>query len=238
MAIGTMGMGTEDKRATWKSRLKIGAQLIGVLLVSAFLLMSNQQRSAVAQVLRDPLSVLADRSPGERGTAALRQTKIKRTAMLPAAFEKLLDKNQAVAPVAFTPAGDEIFPEHDALPALADAFVPGTHDGAHDALPGDELASVARGGGFFPIIPGGAFIGGGGGGGGGDNCGPVISCSTPIGEPTPPPILVSVPEPGTWLMIITGFFALGGLLRFAELSRTSALVRLTAGDALAPPRAD
>jgi hypothetical protein len=231
-------MTMNDKKATWKSRLKIGAQLIGVLLVSAFLLMSNQQRSAVAQVLRDPLSVLAGRSPGERGTAALRQTKIKRAAMLPAAFEKLLDKNQTVSPVVFTPAGDEVLPEHGELPALADAFVPGTHDGAHDALPSDVPASFARGGGFFPIIPGGGFIGGGGGGGGGgDNCGPVVTCGTPTGEPTPPPILVSVPEPGTWLMIITGFFALGSLLRFAALSRASALVRSMAVDSVAPPRA-
>jgi hypothetical protein len=233
-------MTTDDKKATWQSRLKFAVQLVGVLLVSAFLLMSNQQRSAIAQVLRDPLSVLADRSPGERGSAALRQTKIKRTAILPAAFEKLLDKDQTVSPVAFTPAGDEIFPERGELPALADAFVPGIHDGAHDGLPGDVPPSLARGGGFFPIIPGGGFIGGGGGGGGGggDDCGPIIKCGTPTGEPTPTPILVSVPEPGTWLMIIAGFFALGGLLRFAELSRTSVLVRSTAGDPVAPPRAD
>ncbi len=100
-------MRTSEKKATWKSRLKIGAQLVGVLLVSAFLLMSNQQRSAVAQVLRDPLAMLADRSPGERGTAAQRQTKIKRTAMLPEAFEKVLAKVPDVAPVA----GDELTPE-------------------------------------------------------------------------------------------------------------------------------
>jgi hypothetical protein len=164
---------------------------------------------------------------------------MKRAAMLPAAFEKLLDRNQTVAPVAFRPTDDEIFPENGEQPALADAFQPGTHDGAHDALPGDTPAFGGRGGGgFFPIIPGGGFIGGGGGGGGG-NCSPdVVTCSTPTGEPTPPPILVSVPEPGTWLMIIAGFFALGGLLRFAELSRISALLRSTAGDAAASPRAD
>lgn len=230
-------MTMNDKKAAWKSRLKIGVQLSGVLLVSAFLLMSNQQRSAIAQVLRDPLSVLAARSPGERGSAALRQTKMKRAAMLPAAFEKLLDRNQTVAPVAFRPADDQIFPENGEQSALTDAFAPGTHDGAHDALPGDAPAfGGPGGGGFFPIIPGGGFIGGGGGGGG--NCNPDVTCTTPTGEPTPPPILVSVPEPGTWLMIIAGFFALGGLLRFAELSRISALLRSTAGDAAALPRAD
>jgi hypothetical protein len=225
-------MTTDNKTATWKSRLKIGAQLIGVLLVSAFLLMSNQQRSAIAQVLRDPLSVLADRSPGERGTAALRQTKMKRVAMMPAAFEKLLDRNQLVSPHAVSPADNEIFPDNGEQPAIADAFVPGTHD-APSGLPGDAPTRGGPGGGFFPMIPGG-FIGGPGPGPGGDDCGSPVACGTPTGEP----ILVSVPEPGTWLMIIVGFFALGGLLRFVELSCMSALVRPTAGDAVAPPRAD
>ena len=232
-------MTTDDKKATWKSRLKIGAQLAGVLLVSAFLLMSNQQRSAIAQVLRDPLSVLASRSPGERGAAALRQTKMKRVAMMPAAFEKLLDKNQLASPVAASPASNDVFPDNGEQPVVADAFVPVAQDDAHSGLPGDAPGNPGPHGGFFPMIPGGFVVGGGGGGGGGgDNCDSPVACGTPTGEPNPPPVMVSIPEPGTWLMIIVGFFALGGLLRFVEISRISALVRPTTGDAVASPHAD
>lgn len=227
---------TEENKPKWKSRLKVAVQLVAVLLVSAFVLMNNQQRSAIAQVMRDPMSVLAARSPGERGNAALRQTKFKRAAPMPAAFEKLLDKEPAGAPTIAAGPTSEVLSVQNEAPA--EAFVPGTHDGAHEALP-DATPTFARGGGgYFQIVPGGGpVLGGGGGGGGGDEeCVDKTKCTTPVGEPTPPPILVSVPEPGTWLMIIAGFFSLGGFLRFAPLSKASAAARAKSNDTALPPR--
>ncbi|MBO9670802.1 MAG: hypothetical protein J7485_09825 [Sphingobium sp.] len=225
---------TEENKPKWKSRLKVAVQLVAVLLVSAFILMSNQQRSAIAQVLRDPMSVLAARSPGERGDAALRQTKFKRAAPMPAAFEKLLDKEPAGAPVGAAGPTSEVLSVQNEPPTPADDFVPGTHDGAHEGLP-DATPSFARGGGgYFQIVPGGGPALGGGGGGG-DECTDKIKCATPVGEPETP-ILVSVPEPGTWLMIIAGFFSLGAFLRFTPLSKASASVRAKPADAALPPR--
>ncbi|HEY1124397.1 MAG TPA: hypothetical protein VGE65_02100 [Sphingobium sp.] len=226
-------MTTDEIKPKWKQRLKVAAQLVAVLLVSAFLLMSNQQRSAVAQVLRDPLSMLAARSPGERGDAALRQTKIKRGAMIPAAFEKLLDKEHVSSPVATAAASPDVFSGQDELPAVAD-FVPGTHDGAHQGLPDGAPILAHGGGGYFQIVPGGGPVGGGGGsgGGGGETCTDPAKCGTPTGEPTPPPVLVAVPEPGTWLMIIAGFFSLGAILRFVPLSKIKASPR----NGARPPR--
>lgn len=224
---------TEDNKPKWKSRLKVAVQLVAVLLVSAFILMSNQQRSAIAQVLRDPMSVLAARSPGERGDAALRQTKFKRAAPMPAAFEKLLDKEPAGAPAGAAGPTSEVLSVQNELPAPAEDFVPGTHDGAHEGLP-DATPSFARGGGgYFQIVPGGGPALGGGGGGG-DECTDKIKCGTPVGDPETP-ILVSVPEPGTWLMIIAGFFSLGAFLRFALLSKASASTRAKPADVAFPP---
>ncbi|MBO9580376.1 MAG: hypothetical protein J7498_05745 [Sphingobium sp.] len=223
---------TEENKPKWKSRLKIAAQLVAVLLVSAFILMSNQQRSAIAQVLRDPMSVLAARSPGERGSAALRQTKFKHAAPMPAAFEKLLDKEPSGAPAGAASPTSEVLGVENEPPAQAGNFVPGTHEGLPDATP-----TVARGGGgFFQIVPGvGPILGGGGGGGGGNECTDKIKCETPGKEPDPP-ILVSVPEPGTWLMIIAGFFSLGAFLRFKLLPKASASAHAKPGDAALPPR--
>lgn len=223
---------TEENKPKWKSRLKVAVQLVAVLLVSAFILMSNQQRSAIAQVLRDPMSVLAARSPGERGDAALRQTKFKRAALMPAAFEKLLDKEPAGAPAGAAGPTSDILSVQNELPAPADNVMPGTHDGVDEGLP-DATPSLAHGGGsYFQIVPGGGPALGGGGGG--DECTDKIKCAAPVGDPNTP--IVSVPEPGTWLMIIAGFFSLGAFLRFTPLSKASAAARAKPADAAFPPR--
>jgi uncharacterized membrane protein YgcG len=239
----------ENNNSPWKARAKFAAQTIAVLLLCTFLLMNGEQKTAIAKALRDPMSILAGRSPGARGEAALRQTKLKpaKAAAAPA-LKAVLGKDQVIAPEALAPADPDIFAQNGDLLAIADPFALATHDGAHfDATPGDAPLRLARVGGFVQVVPGGATIGGGGGTGGGgsggggkggetigggDDCGTGQTCTTPTGEPTPPPMLISVPEPGTWLLIILGFFSLGGLLR------NSALIRSVASDAASAPRTD
>lgn len=66
----------------------------------------------------------------------------------------------------------------------------------------------------LPSNDGGAGGGGGGGGGGGVPGGGENGGAPPQPTPTPTPVPVTpVPEPGTWLMLIFGLFAVGGSLR-------------------------
>lgn len=212
-------MTTNDKKWTWRSRLNFAARFIAVVLISAFLVLSNEQRAAIAQALRDPMSVLASRSPGERDAAKLRQTKQRKEMVLPTTAD-MLRNAQVVAPDKLSPDPD-VFAKHSEGPLPSDDALP-TDGAAPPAGTPVDLASHGGGGGgrFFPG-PVGEIGGGGPGGGGG--CKKGENCEEP-----PPPV-IPIPEPMTWLLIIAGFFALGGFMR-RRFAQDSAALRQNVAD--------
>jgi hypothetical protein len=169
---------------------------LGVLGLTSVGVTSIVAPSALAAALRDPSSLFAQRSPGERGLALL-QTKHKKAPPPPAApaadraegprpepapVFALIEPGPNKPPVVY---GDQpLSSPEESIPPLADVeFRPPPIDG-----PGG-------GGGVTTFIdtPGG----GGGGGGGG-----LVDTDEP-----------SVPEPSVWAMLITGFFAVGWAMR-------------------------
>ena len=201
-------MTNPEPRDPWKSRLNFAARLAVVLVLSGFLVLNDQQRAAIAQAIGNPASLLAARSPGERESAQLRQTKTRREMVLPLA-EMLPKRFEQVLPEALagTPG---VFADADGTPLLPEFAQPlgGAEPAAAAIAPGPSLGGGFPGV-FIPVVPGG------GGGGGGGDCVNEPEC-TPNPQPTPTPTPtpnIPVPEPATWLLIIAGFFTLGGLLR-------------------------
>jgi hypothetical protein len=181
----------------------------------------------IRALIADPLSLLAMRSSGGRGAGALVQSK-------------------AVYASNDTPPGDflGLSPEPN-LPSEGESFSPMpplAPEAASDTpqiLDPMSFRSLAGsddlpGSGFLP----GAFIGTVGhdlaAGGGG------FAANGPGAPPTTPPVLVpplppsAVPEPGTWLMIVTGFLAVGSVLRSRQrreaARRTDTVGALPTGD--------
>ena len=180
-------------------------------------------RDAIAKA-RDSLTqaggitaLLAVRSPGMRTGAEL--TKTKRNRVSPPRHERALGKiRRPVLPPEFLKAlapgleVADIAPIVDLNPLIG----PPVQQFA--------LAELSPGGGTgggpgAPGLPGapGFPIGGGGG-----------STSTPPITDTPPPIPPSaVPEPGTWAMMLLGFFAMGLKVRRSPVSRKLLIRKLT-----------
>lgn len=167
-------------------------------------------------ILRDPGSILADRSPGTRAAGALTQSKATKlikpsapraTSLSSAGGPPLKRAQAALAPAVGGPAlesGSLIQPATlDLLPEMpgvaGDLFAPG------GGVPG---------GGFGP---GFGFPIGGGGGGGGYYELPVPPVVPRGGGPG------SVPEPATWFTLIIGFAAIGYALRRRIPSTTPAV---------------
>lgn len=146
-------------------------------------------------ILRDPLAILSDRSPGERSGAALVQSKPHmQVGPTERVLSPVLDR-----PAPYIPADLDNLPER-AMEVVnpGQALAPGAPPvGGNPPLP-------------IPGVPGGAIIPpppGGGGGGGGGNPPP------PPGPPPPPPVVTPVPEPATWIMMIVGVGMIGWQLR-------------------------
>lgn len=145
--------------------------------------------AAASAALRDPLAVLAGRSPGAR-SGDLFQTKAGLVAD-PASrkpSERVLptSRSRTVPP---DPAGEFLTPGHGADQAPLGS-------GVAPAVPGEVLPGIVP-------IP----VAGGGSSGGGFV--PV----TPIVPVTPPIIPSAVPEPSTWLMMVLGIGMIGAALR-------------------------
>jgi hypothetical protein len=168
---------------------------------------SKGSAAALVAALKDPLSLFADRSPGERGTGALLSTKPMKTAMADAGPEERVlagvrDRDPPVGGLPELPGlNDPAFATDPGSPP-ADGGVPGD--------PGGGSSSFAP---FsaFPGIGGPGFLAGGGGDPPGS--GPPGSGPPGFGAPGLPPVLSAVPEPGTWAMLILGFFAVGAAMR-------------------------
>lgn len=179
------------------------------------------------------LAELAARSPGMRIGGVALKAKTRRAA-LPA-----LAKPVAAAPAGRgTPTAQVMSAETAAPPAAAPATLGIFPGEAFISSPQSAVAAAPAPGGFgFVPVPGGGgvIIGPGGGGSGGPG---GIGGATPNPTPTPtvtpsptptptatPPVVVvptpsptvppvsAVPEPSTWLMLITGFGLLGSAVR-------------------------
>ncbi len=161
-------------------------------------------RSVVA-TLADPGSLLALRSPGARTAAMLRQLKLTKMAR-PGPHQRVLSAERQ-RPVPAAPIGPLVaLPEEWLAPFLAAPdFLPSP------AFPAETPLAAAEGpiegpwggggGGWFPSYPiGGGFIPGLPGGGG-------------EGGQPPPPVVIPVPEPATWIIMALGLFATGWRLR-------------------------
>jgi len=197
--------------------------LAAVLLLSAAgggALLGGGESPAIAAIgdtIDDPLSLMADRSPGARPEGALFATKggpVVRDAVdsvLPRVRER--DPELTSASVPPVPADEVAMLVPDPV-----VFANPPAEAAPDAPPSSPTWGPFPNGGGTPgyLVP----IGGGGGGGGTPpGPGPV----DPV-DPTPP-VVPAVPEPSTWAMMILGFFLLGATLRARGGSR---LVRRTA----------
>lgn len=159
----------------------------------------EQGRSAIAEVLRDPLSVLAQRSPGTR-TGALLPT--KPDIHLAAGAAPFGPTERVLAPVRTRPPidfGSEalvpemVFPEVEAPVFVAPVTA---SVGPGGPLPGLPFIPPAIGG--DPVLP------------------------PPGGEePEPPPggPPPAIPEPATWATMILGFFSIGWALRRSRRRR-------------------
>jgi hypothetical protein len=159
-------------------------------------LLAAQGGAMLREVLRDPLAILFDRSPGERQGGALAQSK-QHLATGPT--------ERVLSPVLERPA-TPIPINLDNLPTRAQEVIdPASR--TNPGAPGGGIPAPPGGGGIGGGVGGGGGIGDGGGGGGGGPPGP-----NPPGPPTPP-VVTPVPEPATWLMMIAGVALLGLQLR-------------------------
>jgi hypothetical protein len=163
---------------------------------------SKARQAGIIAALADPLSLFAERSPGERGGGALLSTKPP--------HERVLSEVRDRDPSAGDPPADPGF----AVTPEDLAALPGGAPGAAGA-PGDPGGDPLGNNFFAPPFPGGpggppflpaAF--------GGPPGGPPPS--GPIPPVIDPPGAGAVPEPATWAMLILGFFAVGAAIRRRE----------------------
>lgn len=170
-------------------------------------LLAAQGGALLQEMLRDPLAILSDRSPGERGLGALVQSK-PHQAGAGGPSERVL------SPVLDRPA-NPIPVNLDNLPARALEVVdPGT-----SGIPGAPGNSIAAPPLPIPGLPGssgGAIPPNAGNGGG---------ISPPGPPPAPPPqVITPVPEPATWVMMIVGVALIGQQLRRRQAARSATTV--------------
>jgi hypothetical protein len=178
------------------------ATVLIVLLASGSAMLGDSSRVAFAKAaLEDPLTLLADRSPGSRPEGAMFASKAVRDAV------------NAVLPVSrehMPPMAAELPVPDTGIPGVGpDPFLVPVQAGPPEAQPAPEHAAL--------VPPVGPFIGGPGNPGtlipiGG---GPGTPPGTPPETPTvpEPPVVPAIPEPSTWALMIMGFFMVGATLR-------------------------
>jgi hypothetical protein len=187
------------------------AAVTGTLAIAT----SKQARTAIAEVLRDPLSLLAQRSPGARGAGALTQTKGQRYA---AATHKRAPahgpEQRVLSEMRFRP---EVLRPDDVLDDLG---LPLLVEGDFEPPPSDVFPSGSPppSGPWGPYVTPSSF----------GNPPPNDNGSEPPGNTVDPRNPTTphdpVPEPATWLTMITGFMGVGLMLR-RRLSKRAATVQ-------------
>lgn len=181
-------------------RLKTTALLTAALVAMVFVVLADRAPSAAGNPaqgsstvrLTDPLSFIAERSPGERDDFGLLTTKPQRTAALPEErvlpTERDRDSGAGLAPAADNPVFGEApgEPESGALPG-------------EGSIPGGEASEA---GGEEPFING-------------PLAGPTPGqpLLVPTGLEPSATFVAAVPEPATWAMLIIGFLGVGAALR-------------------------
>lgn len=189
---------TDGRRKRWKRTLLLTALFVCLFFVAVAErggpAISKVRKDGIVATLLDPMSLFAGRSPGERGEGALLPTKLAKAGPEERVLSQVRDRDPGV--------GDPP-PDPGLLP---DADLPGSR--VANGLPGGPAGGAP----FAPFVgspfappggPGDPFIPGPG--------------APPGGPPgTPPPgggIASGVPEPGTWAVMILGFFAVGWAMR-------------------------
>jgi len=152
---------------------------------------SEGGRGGLMAALKDPLSLFAERSPGERGSGALLSTKPDKPE------ERVLSTERERTP----PLGPGSVP-----PDPAFSLDPGA---LGDGLPGAPQERVLGGERDGPFIPLGSSFDPDISPGRGFNAVPPGGPGGGVGIPTDPGIPTGIPEPGTWAMLILGFFGIG-----------------------------
>ena len=178
------------------------ASLVDFLNRASSMLGQSASAAGNLPLAKSLVALLDQRSPGERTAGELASNK-KRLAAKPQ--QRALGKVRPALPAPFvkaltTPIADVV---EQAIPiAGLDSPL------LASVLPGPVLISTPGG------IGGGGPGGGGGGPGGGGGGPPPPSVEVP-------PVVTSVPEPGTWLTFILGFYLLACALRRQRLAKAS-----------------
>jgi hypothetical protein len=195
--------------ARWKRTLLLVPLFVGLFFVAvaerghpASSKASKPGKSGLLAMLADPLSLFAERSPGERGAGPLLSTKPG------GPQERVLSEVRERDPGAGDPAAAAPPGPNDPVFGVApDTFAPG------GGAPGGGDPGDPGGGdpGFFPGGPGAVgpqFL---------QRPTPFVAPGNP-GIPGDPglPGIPAVPEPATWAMLILGFFAVGAAVRRAR----------------------
>lgn len=159
---------------------------------SSGVLLAAQGGALLQGLLRDPLEILADRSPGARGSGALVQSK-PHQGWQPSerVLSPVRDRNPGAIPVDL----DNLAGRAAEVIAPTVPLAAGTPAAG---MPGPALPPAAWAG-----LPGAAIPPAPGGGGGA-----VLPPAPP-----PPPVAAPVPEPATWILMIAGIGLIGLQLR-------------------------
>lgn len=171
-------------RRSWSLAM---ALLLFIVLGIGFLGLGSS--TSVAEVLRDPLTLLADRSPGGRAAGALFSTKPPRAKPPAGPTERVLTVVRERKP----PLVPE--PEMWALPDQPLGYVPFEEPPQLFLVPENSVPNI-------PVIPPFTF----------ERPTPPSCCA--VIRPPAGPGGPAVPEPSTWVMLILGFFAAGSAIRY------------------------
>ena len=191
----------------WRKPTLALAAVSGLCVVAV-----SEHGLAVASGVMDPLSLLSARSPGARAGGALTQTKHAKAPKGPGVTEHVLSKvrsRPSGPPVIELPVGSLASDIPTALPS------PTTQPTGFPVGNTFPIAGLTGGGSIPGVTSGVLPVGGIGaspsGGGASSGNGSGTTGSTTGTPPTGP--VAPVPEPGTWIAMILGFFVTGALMR-------------------------
>lgn len=162
----------------------------------------GQSLAATAMnTLRDLEDVLASRSPGARPSGALMSSKGQRARAFPLVGPSAPapGHSDAAEPLPLAMLDDPA--AYYAVPGIDWGAPPNPGSISSPWMP-SGLPVIVPGPGIHPVSP----------------SGPGVPIAPPWATPTPPLVPVPVPEPQSWLMLVTGFCLIGAFMRQASRS--------------------